>query len=144
MSHSQIIVFRVVVQVNLEHGLKYTEHNIVNGLNHITLFLDLRVTNMKWARSLHYFHPEYVFIDSNVISYHFACGRREQTTIKNVKKCLKISKFRKFCDSIWNHQEKCIQISTNMPEIGLEICEILRIRETTILYISNYRVQIWD
>ena len=36
---------------------------------------------------------------------------------------------------IWNHHVKCIQISTNMPGIGLEICEILRIlRNKTILY----------
>ena len=27
---------------------------------------------------------------------------------------------------IWNHHEKYIQISTNMPGIGLEMCEILR------------------
>ena len=25
---------------------------------------------------------------------------------------------------IWNHHEKCIRISTNMPSIGLVICEI--------------------
>ena len=32
-----------------------------------------------------------------------------------------------FGDYIWNHHEKCIEISTNMPGIGLEICEISRI-----------------
>ena len=31
---------------------------------------------------------------------------------------------------IWNQHEKCIQISTNIPYIGCEICEILRICET--------------
>ena len=31
-----------------------------------------------------------------------------------------------FCDYIWNHHEKRIEISTNMPGSGLEICEILR------------------
>ena len=30
------------------------------------------------------------------------------------------------CDYIWNQYEKCIQISTNMPGIGLEICETKR------------------
>ena len=29
-----------------------------------------------------------------------------------------------FYDYIWNRHEKCIQISTNMPGIGLGICEI--------------------
>ena len=28
-----------------------------------------------------------------------------------------------FDDYIWNHDEKCIQISTNMPGIDLVICE---------------------
>ena len=36
-----------------------------------------------------------------------------------------------FGDYIWNHHEKCIKISTNMPGvyIGFEICEIRRIFE---------------
>ena len=33
-------------------------------------------------------------------------------------------------DHIWNHHEKCIQISTNMPDIGLEMVGILRIWES--------------
>ena len=36
-------------------------------------------------------------------------------------------KILKFHDHIWNHHLKCIQISTNMPGIGLEMCEIVRI-----------------
>ena len=40
-----------------------------------------------------------------------------------------------FGDYIWNHSEKYIEISTNMPGIGLEICEISRILwNQTILY----------
>ena len=40
-----------------------------------------------------------------------------------------------FGDYIWNHQEKCIQISTNMLGISLEIGEISRIlRNKLILY----------
>ena len=31
-----------------------------------------------------------------------------------------------FGDYIWNHHEKCIVISTNMPGIALEICETKR------------------
>ena len=30
-----------------------------------------------------------------------------------------------FGDYIWNQHENCIQISTNMPGIGFENCEIL-------------------
>ena len=29
-----------------------------------------------------------------------------------------------FGDFIWHHHAKCVQINTNMPSIGLEICEI--------------------
>ena len=36
----------------------------------------------------------------------------------------KIVKIVEFHDHIWNYNEKCIQISTNMPGIGLLICEI--------------------
>ena len=40
-----------------------------------------------------------------------------------------------FGDYIWNHHEKYIQISTIMPGIGLEICEICEdLRNKTILY----------
>ena len=35
---------------------------------------------------------------------------------------LKNVKILEFGDYIWNHHEKCIQISTHMPGIGLEIC----------------------
>ena len=35
-----------------------------------------------------------------------------------------------FGDYIWNHDEKCIQMSTNMPDIGLDMCEICQICET--------------
>ena len=34
-------------------------------------------------------------------------------------------KIMEFGDYICNHHEKCIQISTNMPGIGLVICEIV-------------------
>ena len=40
---------------------------------------------------------------------------------QNVKKCQNLE----FGDYIWNHYEKSIQISTNMPDIDFEICEIL-------------------
>ena len=37
-------------------------------------------------------------------------------------KMFKNFKILEFRDYIWNHHEKCIQISTNMPSIGLVIC----------------------
>ena len=37
---------------------------------------------------------------------------------------LKKIKIVEFHDHIWNHNEKCIQLSTNMPSIGLVIPEI--------------------
>ena len=36
----------------------------------------------------------------------------------------KIVNILEFGDYIWNDLEKCIQISTNTPSIGLVICEI--------------------
>ena len=40
-------------------------------------------------------------------------------------------KILEFGDYIWNHHERCIEISTNMPSIGLVIpeitCEMLEI-----------------
>ena len=47
--------------------------------------------------------------------------RRQVKKIKNVVKNVKIMEFH---DYIWNHHEKCIQISTNMPGIGLVNREI--------------------
>ena len=37
---------------------------------------------------------------------------------------MKNVKILEFGDYIWDHCEKCIQISTDMPNIGLVICEI--------------------
>ena len=53
----------------------------------------------------------HVGINVNEI-YHLPRGRYKQTTnfSKNV--------------NIWNHYEKCIQISTNMPDIDASIREI--------------------
>ena len=48
------------------------------------------------------------------------CRRQVQnltTFVKNVE-------IVEFHDHIWNHNEKCIQLSTNMPSIGLVIPEI--------------------
>ena len=49
-------------------------------------------------------------------------GRREQMSqVNKFTKVSKMSTFWNLVTIIWNHHEKCIQISTNMPGIGLEI-----------------------
>ena len=40
------------------------------------------------------------------------------------RQSLNVPKISKFCNLVtisWNHSEKCIQVSTNMPDICLEI-----------------------
>ena len=44
--------------------------------------------------------------------------------VQNFTKCLKNVIIFEFHDHIWNHQEKCIQESTNMPGIVSLILEI--------------------
>ena len=58
-------------------------------------------------------------------TYHAAGECRRQ--VKNITNLVKNVKIVEFHYHIWNHHEKCIQISTNMPGLGLEICEISRI-----------------
>ena len=50
--------------------------------------------------------------------------RREQTIGQNCKKIVKNVRILEFSGYIWNHHEKCIEISTNKPRIGSVICEI--------------------
>ena len=45
----------------------------------------------------------------------------QTTNLTNLVKNVKIVEFH---DHIWNHCEKYIEISTNMPVIGSLICEI--------------------
>ena len=67
-----------------------------------------------------------------VNTFHAAGVSRRQLKLHKSFKNVKILQFG---DYIWNHHEKCIQISTNMPGIGLEISEISSIlRNKTILY----------
>ena len=56
------------------------------------------------------------------MTYHAAGMSRRQ--VQNVPKCSKMLRFLEFHDHIWNHHEKCIQISTSMPGIGSLIREI--------------------
>ena len=74
---------------------------------------------------------------------HCKCGNVHATLAlstwaddnNNCHKMLKNFKILEFCDYIWNHHEKCNEISTNMPGMSLEICEMWRILwNKTILY----------
>ena len=59
---------------------------------------------------------------SIINTLHAAGECRRQ--VKNVTKCSKNDNILEFHDHIWNHHEKCTQISTNMPGIGSLIHEI--------------------
>ena len=60
----------------------------------------------------------------SINAYHAARMSRRHRQVQNFPKMLKGSKILEFHDHIWNHHEKCIQISTNMPGIGSLIREI--------------------
>ena len=57
-----------------------------------------------------------------VNAFHAASECRQQVT--KLTKFVKNVEIVKVHDHIWNHNEKCIQLSTNMPIIGLVILEI--------------------
>ena len=50
--------------------------------------------------------------------------RRADDESKIIHKIIKNVKIQKFDYHIWNHHEKCIDLSTNMPSIGSVIYEI--------------------
>ena len=56
-------------------------------------------------------------------AFHAASECRLQAT--KLTKFVKNVEIVKVHDHIWNHNEKCIQLSTNMPSIGLVISEII-------------------
>ena len=58
----------------------------------------------------------------NINNLHAAGKCRRQVT--NLTKFVKNYKIVEFHDHIWNHHEKYIQISPNIPGIGSLICEI--------------------
>ena len=60
-----------------------------------------------------------------------------QTTGPKCHKLLKNVNVLEFHDHIWNNQEKYIQIGTNMPSIGLVICEICKLR---LRFLENKQV----
>ena len=60
---------------------------------------------------------------SSINAFHAAGKCRQQ--VKNVTTFVKNVEIVEFRDRIWNHNEKYIQISTNMPSIGSLIHEIV-------------------
>ena len=58
---------------------------------------------------------ESVLCDTRIFNHAAGEYRRH---VKKVTKFVKNVKILEFHDHIWNHHEKCIQISTNMPGIG--------------------------
>ena len=82
---------------------------IINHFDHMLLFLRCLIfsTRQAWADD------------------HTKCHQM----FKNVK-------ILEFGGYIWNHREKCIEISTNMLGIGLAICEIKEFWETKHFVLS--------
>ena len=70
-----------------------------------------------WSRCI-----VYRWIPRSLNAFRAAGECRRQ--VKNVTNFVKYLKIVEFHDHIWIHHEKCIQISTNMPSIGLLIVEI--------------------
>ena len=64
----------------------------------------------------------YSATENSINAFHAAGECRRQ--VKNLTNVAKNVKIVEFHYHIWNHHEKCIQISTNMPSIGLVIAEI--------------------
>ena len=54
----------------------------------------------------------------------YRAAREGRQHVQNCKRIVQKLNIIEFHDHIWNHHEKCIQISTNMPSIGSVICEI--------------------
>ena len=55
-------------------------------------------------------------------AFHAAGESRRQ--VKKLTKFVKNAETVELHDHIWNHHEKCIQISTNMPVIGSQLRKI--------------------
>ena len=73
--------------------------------------------------SYHRISQEYQIIGHMTLTlYHVEGGADDY--VNNFTKLSKLSKSFKLHHYIWNHHGKCIQISTNMPCIGLEIRKI--------------------
>ena len=89
----------------------------------IVLYNMWRVNSPYFSRGrLHNAMPKVIFFFFKFNTYHAAGVSRRQ--VQNLTIFVKYFKIVAFHDHIWNYHEKCIQISTNMPSIGLVIPEI--------------------
>ena len=83
----------------------------------------------------------------NLISCAFRTARECRQQVKNWTKFVEIVEYHH--DHIWNRNENCIQISTNMPGIGLLICEIAvenvrNVRKQTDFLLSKFKPRVWS
>ena len=72
-------------------------------------------------RDIKYHSIGYLRVWKSCFTWHASAGRRQIQKITNLKNNVNIVKLHEY---IWNHHEKCIQKSTNMPGIGSIIREI--------------------
>ena len=75
------------------------------------ILLDCQMSGTKCMATCDYFN-----------AFHTAGECRRQ--VKNVTNLFKKVNILEFHDHIWNHHDKCVQQSTNMPGIGSVIHEI--------------------
>ena len=77
----------------------------------------------------------------SVNAFHAAGECRRQG--KNLTKFVTNVEIVEFHDHIWNHNEKCIQISTNMPGIGSLIREIVvKMLELSTILLSKTKSRV--
>ena len=115
---------RLVSVIDIGQEITYTTILFFPPLWHIFWVNVCEIANLQ----------DYTFWDTlHTISSASGASRRQDTNFTKVSK--QKVKILEFGNYIWNHHEKCIQISTNMPGIHLEMCKISRIlRIKTILH----------
>ena len=70
-------------------------------------------------------------------TFHAAGVSRRQVSQQTFHKSLKNVNIMEFGDYILKHHKKCIQISTNMRDIGLEMCDTWRVLRNKTIFILN-------
>ena len=93
------------------YDVAYVCDVIWKGIQLVFHVCDTKLKVILWSNKLWYLNAFY------------ATGECRQQ-VKNLTKFVKNVEIVEFHDHIWNHHEKCIQISTNMPGIGSLIREI--------------------
>ena len=95
------------------------------SISNITKILYSLLSNVQCLQSAAYCKHYYTLLQ-NKVHHSLMLSTRQASADdkKNVSKCVKNVNILEFHDHIWNHHEKFIQISTNMPGIGSIIREI--------------------